>query len=163
MQVEGPVKNILLYVDGTEECITAAQYAIALAKATDAKLQALYVVNISLLQELVKAKIFIKIEELDYEQDLEHDGKRYLNYIGEIAKNKGLEIETELVKGVVNKEVVKKAEAIDADLLVMGELSPMLSRTDTYHDEAELVFRKVKCPVLVVKDPDRVEKMFSAI
>ena len=163
MQAEGPIKNILLYVDGTEECITAAQYAIALAKSTGARLKGLYVVNISLLQELVKAKIFIKIEEMDYEQDLEQDGKRYLNYISEMAGAKGVEIDTELIKGVVNKEVVHKATELKADLLVMGELPPMLSRTDTYHDEAELVFRKAQCPVLVVKDPDAVEKMFSAM
>ena len=29
------IKRILLYVDGSEECITAAQYAIALAKKLD--------------------------------------------------------------------------------------------------------------------------------
>ena len=160
---DGLVKKILLYVDGSEECIAAAQYGIALAKSTGAELLALYVVNVSLLDELVKAKIFVKIEEMDYKQDLEQDGKRYLNYISELARTKGVEIKTELIKGVVNKEVVAKVDEWGVDLLVMGELEPVLSRTDTFHDEAELIFRKAKCTVLVVKDAGRVERIYNGI
>ncbi|MBN1781548.1 universal stress protein [bacterium] len=161
MTGQEPIKRILLYVDGSEACITAAQYGIALSKSMNAELIALYVVNISLLQELTKARIFVKIEEMDYEQDLEQDGKRYLRYISEMAKSKGLEITTELAKGVVNKVVSEKADNYKADLLVMGELDPVLSRSDSYHDEGELIFRKVKCSVLVVKNPDLVEQVFS--
>ncbi|NQT24738.1 universal stress protein [candidate division KSB1 bacterium] len=163
MNPEGPIQKILLYVDGSEECITAAQYGVALAKETGAELKAVYVVNISLLEELVKARIFIKIEEMDYQQDLEQDGKRYLHYISEMAGSKGVSIETELVKGVVNKEVVKKIEEWHIDLLVMGELEQIHSRTDTYHDEAELIFRKAKCSVLFVKHADAVERMFESL
>jgi len=45
----------------------------------------------------------------------------------------------------------------------MGELEQVHSRTDTYHDEAELIFRKAKCSVLFVKDADAVEKMFESL
>ena len=161
--MEGPVKKILLFVDGSEGCIAAAQYAIILSKTMGAELWALYVVNVSLLKELVKAKIFVRIEEMDYEQDLEQDGKRYLNYISELARVKGVEIKTELIKGVVNKEVVDRIGHWRIDLLVMGELEPVRSRTDTYHDEAELIFRKAKCSVLVVKDVDHVERIYNAL
>ena len=67
------------------------------------------------------------------------------------------------IKGVVNKVVVEKIGEWGVDLLVMGELEPVLSRTDTFHDEAELVFRKVKCSVLVVKDVGRVERIYNAL
>ena len=154
---------MLLYVDGSEGCITAAQYAVALSKKMGAELIALYVVNISLLEELTKAKIFVKIEEMDYEQDLEQDGRRYLNYISELARSKGVEIQTHLVRGVVNKEVISRIEEWQIDLLVMGELDPILSRTDAFHDEAELIFRKAKCSVLVVKDADLVERMYKKL
>ena len=161
--MEGPVKKILLFVDGSEGCIAAAQYAITLSKTMGAELWALYVVNVSLLKELVKAKIFVRIEEMDYEQDLEQDGKRYLNYISELARVKGVEIKTELIKGVVNREVVDRIGQWGIDLLVMGELEPVRSRTETYHDEAELIFRKAKCSVLVVKDIDQVERIYNAL
>lgn len=163
MSTGGPIQNILLYVDGSEECITAAQYGIALAKKTGAELKAVYVVNVHLLEELVKARIFIKVEEMDYQQDLEQDGKRYLHYITEMAESKGVAIQTELLKGVVNKEVVQKTEEWYTDLLVMGELEQVHSRTDTYHDEAELIFRKAKCSVLFVKNADAVEQMFTSL
>ncbi len=163
MLPEGPVKKIMIFVDGSEGCVTAAQYSIALSKKTGADVMALYVVNVHLLEELVKARIFVKIEEMDYEQDLEQDGKRYLNYIAELGKVKGVEIRTELVKGVVSKTVVDKVQELGVDLLVMGELEPVLSRTDTFHDEAELIFRKAKCSVLIVKNADYVERLYNAL
>lgn len=158
-----PIQKILLYVDGSEECIAAAQYGIVLAKVIGAELKAVYIVNVSLLEELVKARIFVKIEEMDYQQDLEQDGKRYLHYISEMANAKGVPIETELVKGVVNKEVIQKIEEWDVDLLIMGELEPILSRSDSYHNEAELIFRKAKCTVLVVKDANRCERIYNSL
>jgi len=163
MMTDGPIQKMLLYVDGSEECITAAQYAIILAKKTGAELRAVYVVNVSVLEELVKARIFVKMEEMDYEQDLEQDGNRYLNYITELARKKDVLIHTELIKGVVNKVVVDKLTEWGIDLMIMGELDPILSRKDAYHDEAELIFRKAKCPVLVVKDANRVERLYDAL
>ncbi len=162
MLPDEPIRRILLYVDGSEKCITAAQYGIVLAKKTGAELMALYVVNVSLLEELDKARI-LTIEKIDYKHDLEYDERRYLNYISELAQSKGIEIKTELIKGVVNKVVCQKIEEWVVDLLVIGELEPVLSRTDTYHDEAELILRKSKCSVLVVKDADKVERIFNTI
>ncbi|MFO7889237.1 MAG: universal stress protein [bacterium] len=159
----GPIKRILLYVDSSEECITAAQYGIGLAKSLNAKLMAVYVVDVEVLSDLVKAKIFVKIEEMDYENNLEEDGRRYLNYISELGVKKGVSIETYLVKGVVNKEVVKKIEELEIDLLIMGELEPIRSRTDSFHDEAELIFRKSQCSVLIVKDEERTERIYNQI
>lgn len=163
MNSDSPIQRLLLYVDGSEECITAAQYGIALARKTGAEVRAVYVVNISLLEELVKARIFIKVEEMDYQQDLEQDGKRYLHYIKEMAESKGVTVQTELLKGIVNKEVIKKIEEWNTDLLVMGELEEVHSRTDTYHDEAELIARKAKCSVLIVKNAAAVERMFESL
>lgn len=100
---------------------------------------------------------------MDYQQDLEQDGKRYLHYITEMAKAKDVKLDTELIKGVVNKEVVQKVDLWGADLLIMGELGEMQSRTDTFHNESELILRKAKCSVLMVKNPDEIEKMFESL
>jgi nucleotide-binding universal stress UspA family protein len=91
------------------------------------------------------------------------DGKRYLNYISQMAKAKNVNLTTELVKGVVNKEVIRKVGEWRIDLLIMGELEPILSRTDAYHDETELIFRKAPCSVLVVKDAERAEKLYQSL
>ena len=163
MLPEGPINKVLVFIDGSEGCVTASQYSIALSRKTGAEVIALYVVNVHLLEELVKARIFVKIEELDYELDLEQDGKRYLNYIAKLAKSKSVDIRTELAKGVVNKVVVDKVQELGVDLLVMGEMDPVLSRTDTFHDEVELILRKAKCSVLIVKNADHVERIYNAL
>ncbi|RKY81494.1 universal stress protein [candidate division KSB1 bacterium] len=163
MDLIKPVKKILIYVDGSEECITAAQYAIVLAKNFGAELYAMYVVNESILKELLKANIFIKAEEMDYEHDLVQDGKRYLHYISELAKEKGINTEIKLEKGVVNKVVTDYIKSLDIDLVVLGELEEFTSRSDSFHDETELILRKAQCSVLIVKDPDKVEQIYNSI
>ncbi len=161
--MQGSFSKALIFVDGSEACISAAQVGIVMAKQMKIELSALYVVNVSLLADLLKAKIFVQMEQMDYEQDLLQDGKRYLNYISQLAKAKNVSLTTELVKGVVNKEVTKKIEEWRIDLLIMGELEPIRSRADAHHDETELIFRKVPCSVLVVKNAERAERLYQAM
>ncbi|MFH1213975.1 MAG: universal stress protein [Candidatus Neomarinimicrobiota bacterium] len=163
MQSDRLISKILLFTDGSEGSIYAAKYGIVLAKNTGAELKAIYVVNIDLLKQLERARIFVKVEELDYERDLEEDGRNYLRHITELAAHKGLRIETELLKGTVHKIAIQKVEEWDADLLIMGELEPILSRSDTFHDETELIFRKARCSVLVIKDSERIDKIYETL
>jgi nucleotide-binding universal stress UspA family protein len=158
-----PLKKILLYIDGSESAITAAQLAIAIAKSYGCLLRAIYVVNENLLNELLKARVFVQMEKMDYERDLEEDGKRYLNYVAKIADAKGLKIETVLRKGVVHEEVSREAEDYSCDILIQGELGEVLSLRDSFYEEGERILRKVKCPVMVVSGRDRVEKIFNEL
>ncbi len=151
----------MLYIDGSESSITAAQLAISMAKEYGSTLRVMYVVNENLLTELLKAKIFVQMEKMDYERDLEEDGKRYLNYIVKLADRKGLQIETVLGKGVVHEEVAREVDDCSADLLIQGELGEVLSLRDSFYEEGERILRKVKCPVMVVRGRDRIERMFD--
>ena len=56
MLMDGPINKILLFIDGSEACISAAQYGIVLAKKTGAELYGFYVVNVSLLKELMTSR-----------------------------------------------------------------------------------------------------------
>lgn len=158
-----PLRKILLYIDGSESTITAAQFAIVIAKSYGSALRAIYVVNEDLLDELLKAKIFVQMEKMDYERDLEEDGKRYLNYIVKIADRKGLKVETILRKGVVHEEVSREVDEYGCDLLIQGELGEVLSLRDSFYEEGERILRKVKCPVMVVRGRDRIEKEYDEI
>lgn len=158
-----PLQRILLYIDGSESSILAAQMAIAMCKKYRSDLRVIYVVNENLLSELLKAKVFVQMEKMDYERDLEEDGKRYLNYIVKLADRKGLEIETVLKKGVVHEEVVREVEEHGSDLLVQGELGEVLSLRDSFYEEGERILRKVKCPVMVVRNRDRVERIYDEL
>ena len=67
--MEGPIKKIMVYIDGTEQSITAAQYAICLSRAIGAELIALYVVNTRALSDLVKTHIFLEAEQKEYQRN----------------------------------------------------------------------------------------------
>ncbi len=156
-------KKILVYIDGTEQSITAAQYAICLASFYQADLTALYVINTRAMEDLLKARIFLKDEQEEYEHDMEADAERYLNYVNELAVKKGISLVPKSSRGSVHKEVTDLVKEEDIDLLVIGELSRIRSRRDEFYDEAERAMRTVPCSVLVVKDEDKVWNMYESL
>jgi len=155
------IEKMLVYIDGSEESITAAQYAICLAKAEGASLTAIYVVNTRALDDLVKSRIFLQEEQEEYRQDLEADSERYLQHVKKMAEEKRVEIKTFKASGNVHTEIKKAVKEGEYDLLLIGELSHIKSRRDEFYNEAERAMRSVPCSVLVVKDPDRVWDLFE--
>jgi nucleotide-binding universal stress UspA family protein len=161
--VTKPIKKIMVYIDGTEQSITAAQYAICLASFSGAELTALYVINTKAMEDLLKARIFLPDEQLEYEQDMKADANRYLNYVGELASRKGIMVIKKVSSGNVHKEIIDAVNKDGIDLLVIGELSHIKSRRDEFYDEAERAMHSALCSVLVVKDPERVWQLFESM
>lgn len=161
--MSNPIKKIMVYIDGTEQSVTAAQYAICLASFTGAELIAHYVINTRAVEDLLKARIFLQDEQVEYEHDMEADAERYLNYIDELAIKKGVSIIKKRSRGNVHKEIADSIEADEVDLLVIGELSRIRSRRDEFFDETERAMRSVSCSVLIVKDEDRVWEMYESL
>ena len=161
--MNSPIKKIMVFIDGSEQSITAAQMALCIGKFTGADIFAFYVINTKALDDLLKARIFLKEEQLEYEHDLEEDAKRYLNHVRELAREKGINIETKSVMGSVHQEVVKVVKEEGVDLLVIGELSRIRSRRDEFYDENERAMRAVPCSVLIVKNEDNVWEHFNAL
>ena len=159
--MDNPIKRILVNIDGSEQAITAAQYAICLAAGCGARLSAIYVLNIRALDDLVKTRIFLKSEEQEYERDLEADAEKYLAHVRQLARQKGVAVETVSCRGSVHQEVRRVVEEQEIDLLVIGELSRIRSRRDEFYNEAERAMRSVPCSVLIVKDEDRVWHLFG--
>ena len=113
--------SILVVINGSEASIQAAQYGILMARLYRCDMKAIYVVDTATLKELTISKFFVTEESLDYENSLTEDGKRYLSYVENLAKAKGIKIETELRKGSVWSEVVGYAEDNKTDLILLGE------------------------------------------
>ncbi len=157
----GPIKNILVYIDGTEESVTAAQYAVLLAEQTKAHLEALYVVNTRALNDLVKTRIFLKEEQEEYQRDIEVDADKYLQHVRVLGLSHGVDIDTIKTNGSVHQEIKRIALEHDIDLLIVGKLSQIRSRRDEMYDEAERAMRSVGCSVLIVKDEERVWDLFE--
>ena len=118
--MEGPIRRIMVYIDGSEQSVTAAQYAIVLSRALSAELFSLYVINTRALNDLVKARIFLQAEQEEY-------------HIRELARQKGLAIETIKTSGTVHTEIKKQVLEHSIDLLVLGELSHIRSRRDEFY------------------------------
>lgn len=156
-----PFKHILVFIDGTEESVAAARYAVLLSLSTGAKLSALYVVNTRALDDLVKSRIFLQSEQQEYREDLQKDAERYLSHVRDLARQKGAAIEVIKTSGAVHTEIKKTVEEIKADLLVIGELARIRSRRDEFLNEAERAMRTVHCPVLVVKNTDEVWDIYE--
>ena len=161
--MEAPLKKILVYLDGTEESVTAARYAICMAKAFNASLRAIYVVNTRALSELLKTHIFIEDEQAEYQQDLEDDAKRYLAHVRNLGSEKGLEIDCIDTRGTVHQEIRKYIFENSIDLLILGELSHLRSRRDEFYNETERAMRSSPCSVLIVKDRKMVEEQFEKL
>ncbi len=161
--MNSPIKKIMVYIDGSEQSITAAQYALCLSKFTRADLTAFYVINTKALDDLLKARIFLKEEQMEYERDLEEDARRYLNHVRELARDKGIAVETKSAMGNVHQEIVKIIKEEGFDLLIIGELSHIRSRRDEFYDETERAMRVVPCSVLIVKDEDSVWEHYESL
>ena len=58
--MSNPIRRIMVHVDGTEQSVTAAQYAICLAVFSNAELIAHYVINTKAVEDLLRARIFLK-------------------------------------------------------------------------------------------------------
>lgn len=155
------IEKILVYIDGSEQSITALQYALCLARTCGASLFALYVINTRALDELVKAHIFLTTEQEEYARDIEADARRYLNLAAGMARSKGISLETACRKGSVHQEITSMIREQRIDLLVIGELSRIRSRRDELYDETERAMRLVGCSVLIVKDDVRVGELFD--
>ncbi|RKX79501.1 MAG: universal stress protein [Spirochaetes bacterium] len=160
---QGPVNKMLVYIDGSEESITAAEYSVVLSKKMGAELYAIYVINTRALDDLVKSRIFLQIEEEEYKRDLESDADRYLNHVKELATKKGVAINLIKKSGNVHAELKKSVQENDIDLLVLGELAHVRSRRDEFYNEAERAMRIVDCSVMIVKDEEKVWELYEAL
>jgi nucleotide-binding universal stress UspA family protein len=140
--------------------MTAAEYAVLLARETGAELTAAYVVNTRALRDLVRSRIFLESEEEEYSRDLESDADRYLKHMGKTAEEKGVSVSLVKLHGNVHQELTKLIKEEQIDLLILGELARVRSRRDEFYDEAERSMRSAGCSVLIVKDAERVEEQF---
>lgn len=159
--MSSPIERILVYIDGTEESLTAAQYAVLLSRSTGARLYGTFIVNTQALNDLLKSHIFVESEQLEYQRDLEQDAGKYLSHFEGMAASKGVEAETIRANGSVHVKLKEMVRELDIDLLVVGELSRIRSRRDEFLNESERALRTVPCTVLVVKDSDRVWDLFE--
>ena len=148
------ISSIVTSITGSDASISAAKYAIVMAKNYHCSLTMVYVVDTATIKQLMLSKIFIQEESVEYEKSLEENGERYLSFMEELAQAKEVTIKKEIRKGAVPAEILAAAEECNADLIVMGGWEKDRSAKDIIgHVHREILFN-AKCPVLVVKEPN---------
>ncbi|MDR1301524.1 MAG: universal stress protein [Treponema sp.] len=145
--------NIIVAVTGSDASISAAKYAIVMAKLYRCNLTAVYVVDIATIRQLTLSKLFIQEESQEYEKSLELNGERYLSFVEELAGAKGVKIERELRRGAVYTEILTVAEYKKADMIILGGLEKDRNPRDIISHAHREIMLNAKCSVLVVKEP----------
>jgi universal stress protein A len=146
------IKNILLPTDFSNLSLTAAEYAIDIAKQYNAK--------IHFLNVLEKTPPILAIRSLDLSEEkivktLQEDAESSLKKsLDKISRDKTVEIIPVIIKGVDFEEIVNYTEEHGIDLIVIATHG----RTGILHtllgSVAEKVIRYAKCPVLVITPPE---------
>ena len=149
-----PYRNILVYLDGSEESMTAAMYAILLASSSKARLHAVYVVNTKALGDLVRSRIFVDQERNEFLADLKKDASRHIRHAERLAASRDLQITTAALEGSPHKEILSYVKRNGIDLLVLGSVNAIRSRRDELTSENDRMLRTSPCPVVVVRDAD---------
>ncbi len=159
-------QKIIVAVNGSEQSIHAAMYAIMMAKTYKCQLKAVYVVDTAALKQLEFSKIFLSEESKRYETNLVSDGHKYLSYVENLAKQKGIKIDTELRKGSIWSQVITVADEFDADLILLGgrenqahSMGNNIKHDKTSSTNSEII-GSARCNVLVVRKPE-IEKLFK--
>ena len=93
--------NIVVAITGSDASILAAKYAIVMAKLYRCRISAVYVVDTATIRQLTLSKIFIQEESQEYEKSLEANGERYLSFVEELARAKGVKVDRIIRRGAV--------------------------------------------------------------
>jgi len=109
----------------------------------------------------MKAKLFVisvirppePAESAEFNAVLEDGRERYeRNFVPlrERAKQKEIELETDIVLGHPAEQIIHKADTIQASLIVMGKRSHTILHRWMLGSNSERVLRYAHCPVMIV-------------
>lgn len=140
------IHKILVPTDGSDYSIRAVEYGISVAKAHEAEVVFVFVVD-----ELVIDQFPQGAKRDAVEVDLKTDGRRFLNYAIGLADKEGVKSTSMLLKGRPFEQIVNSTKSFDIDLVVMGTYGRRGAERILIGSVAERVIEYSACPVLVVK------------
>ncbi len=138
-------KNILIPTDGSEIAEQAVEHGVRLAKALNAKVYGLYVIDISAFAGIPTEAVWESMRVL-----LEEEGKKALASVKKLAEELGVDYETIIKEGIPAEEIVNVAKEKNVDLIVMGTAGRTGLDRFLLGSVAEKVVRTSSCPVMVV-------------
>jgi len=144
-------KTILLATDFSENSEYAFEYALSMAKKYDALLALIHVIN-----EPVDLRGFyvphISFDTL--EEEIEQGARKMMDRFCRTHLRDYQKYESFIVPGIPYDEIIKKANELAADLIIMGTHGRSGLDHVLFGSTAEKVVRKSVVPVLTVRFSD---------
>ena len=142
--------TILFANDFSENSEYAFDYALTLAKKFDARLIIIHVIN-----EPVDLRGFyvphISFENL--EKEIAESAEKMMDKFCRTKTKDYAKVESVVISGIPNEEIIKKAEETGAGLIVLGTHGRKGLDHILFGSTAERVLRSAPCPVLSVRMP----------
>jgi nucleotide-binding universal stress UspA family protein len=146
------LRRILLPTDFSGCANYAVPYAAAIARATQAS-----VVCVHVVEPVVPAVGYSGLADpmpiADMSEQLEDSAERELPRLTDCEELTGLEVEEVIVHGDAAAEIVRVAGEQEVDLIVISSHGRTGLGRMIFGSTAEAVVRHASCPVLVVKPP----------
>jgi len=140
------IKKILIPTDGSDSAMRAAEFALKLAKHFGSEIVTIYVIDRIILEEISKV-----YEKRGLKEEMKRKAERCLNYVVRSAEREGLKASSILVEGQPHDQIVRYAESLGADLIVMGSKGRRGANRILIGSVAERVIEYAPCPVVVIR------------
>lgn len=147
------IHHILLATNGSEKSRKAEDYALHLAKLSNAELTVLYVVDDRLIHygqvdQLVTKKA--KDDFISYVKETnDSESGRVMHHFSQKAEKQGVFFSTCIRKGDPEKEIVSAAAEKSSDLLILGGLKDSGGGIMPSSKTVGKVIKKSACPVFI--------------
>ncbi|HET7344577.1 MAG TPA: universal stress protein [Nitrososphaeraceae archaeon] len=154
---KGRFSRILAAVDGSEQSMKAAEYAIEIAKENNAQLTALSVLDISKPRHLSSTFITAPTYGMRELEEERKEAQQWLDKIANMVSEKGnnnnnINFKSQIEKSLsVEGTIVDYAEQENIDLIVVGTRGRSGFTKLLLGSVASKVVTYAKCPVLVIK------------
>jgi len=150
--VQASIKKIILATDFSDLSKDASYYALLLTHAFKAELKALHVFDTSVWN--VPFHDYSSLEELGINrvvEGFEETRQRGKDALKELAESFSLEVETMFTEGDPGHEIIRVAEELNADLIVLGTHGHSGWKRFTIGSVAEFVGRHAPCAVFTIR------------
>ncbi|MGE0015779.1 MAG: universal stress protein [Candidatus Methanomethylophilaceae archaeon] len=139
--------KILVPTDGSEYTKAAVRRAMDLAKLSNGKITALYVMD-----QTIFTNVPMDTAVMNVYRTLEKEGKNALQFVEDLGKEAGVSVEIKLAEGIPIKVILELSK--EYDIIVMGTLGRTGMSKLLMGSVAEKVVRASRCPVMVVRSPE---------
>lgn len=143
-------RRILVPIDGSSTALQGLAEALILAKALQAKIRLVHVVNELINDPTQTPSVYIE----HVIENMREAGRKALSTAQALAQQQGAEVEAELVETIGAKAcdcIIAAARNWPADIIIMGTHGRRGLQRMAVGSDAEAVLRSAPVPVLIVR------------